>query len=123
MSTNPIARNGNVDFPVHVKQERMPEGLPHAVHSTKEIKRLEQQGTAVSVGEEQLIAAIERANKALQGVNTSFEFSIHDETKQITVKVINKDNGEVIRQIPNEKILDMVAKLWELSGLLVDEKR
>lgn len=39
------------------------------------------------------------------------------------VKVINTDTDEVIRQIPNEKILDMVAKMCEMSGIMVDERR
>ena len=39
------------------------------------------------------------------------------------VKVIDKDTDEIIREIPSEKVLDMVAKMWELNGLLVDEKR
>ncbi|MDD2574742.1 MAG: flagellar protein FlaG, partial [Firmicutes bacterium] len=29
---------------------------------------------------------------------------------------------EIIREIPPEKILDMVAKIWELAGLMVDRK-
>ena len=37
------------------------------------------------------------------------------------VKVINEDTNEVIREIPPEQILDMVAKMWELAGILVDK--
>jgi flagellar protein FlaG len=51
------------------------------------------------------------------------EFSIHEKTKEIMVKVINSDTKEVIREIPQEKILDMVAKMWEMAGILVDERR
>ena len=69
------------------------------------------------------IALIERANKAINGSNKSFEYSIHKATNQIMVKVIDKDTNEVIREIPSEKILDMVAKMWELNGLFVDERR
>lgn len=77
----------------------------------------------LTMDEKQLINLIERANKALSGGNRSFEFSIHEATKEIVVKVIDKDTNEVIREIPNEKILDMVAKMWELSGIFVDERR
>jgi len=76
----------------------------------------------VSIGEQELIEAIERANKALRGVDKRFEFSIHEDTKEIMVKVINDETDEVIREIPPEKILDMVAKMWELAGILVDRK-
>jgi flagellar protein FlaG len=39
------------------------------------------------------------------------------------VKVLNTDTGQVIREIPPEKNLDFVAKLWEMAGILVDERR
>ena len=38
------------------------------------------------------------------------------------VKVVDPNTDKVIREIPPEKILDMVAKMWEVVGLFVDEK-
>ncbi len=87
------------------------------------IKKHEKQPHSISISEKAVIEAIERANKALEGVYTSFEFSIHDETHEIMVKVLNRETKEVIREIPPEKLLDMVAKMWEMAGILVDEKR
>ena len=75
------------------------------------------------VSEKFIIDAIEKANKAIEGTRTEFRFSIHKETHEISVKVLDKDNGEVIREIPPEKVLDMVAKMWEMAGIIVDEKR
>lgn len=72
--------------------------------------------------EEELIHAIEKANKSVNIYDRRLEFSIHEETKEIMVKVIDTSTDEVIREIPPEKILDMVAKMWELAGILVDEK-
>lgn len=77
----------------------------------------------LTMDERQWINLIERANKALTGGNRSFEFSIHEATNQIIVKVIDTDTHEIIREIPNEKILDMVAKMWEMAGIFVDERR
>lgn len=75
------------------------------------------------VNEHEVIQAIEKANKHIKTYDRRLEFSIHETTKQIMVKVINTDNDTVIREIPSEKILDMVAHLWEVAGILVDEKR
>jgi flagellar protein FlaG len=75
-----------------------------------------------SFSEQHLIEAIESANKVLRGADKRFEFSIHEGTKEIMVKVINDETEEVIREIPPEKILDMVAKMWEMAGILVDRK-
>jgi len=36
------------------------------------------------------------------------------------VQVINNETQEVVREIPPQKILDMVAKMWELAGIIVD---
>ena len=80
------------------------------------------QGRGQGAGEQEIIDAIERANKSLDIVNTRFEFSIHEGTKEILVKVVDDVTGETIREIPPEKILDLVAKMWELAGLFVDEK-
>ncbi len=76
-----------------------------------------------SISEKAFIEMVERANKALQGVDKRFEFSIHEGTHEIMVKVVNEENGQVIREIPPEKILDLIAKLWEVAGIFVDEKR
>lgn len=75
------------------------------------------------ISEKTVIDAIERANRAISIANRKFEFSIHEKTKQIMVKVINTDTNEVVREIPPEKILDIVAGLMELAGLIVDERR
>lgn len=93
------------------------------VNSVQELKRVEVQGHQVSVSEEQLIKAIEKAVKAVQGPHTFLEFNVHEATKRISIKVHNQETGEVIREIPPEKTLDFVAKLWEMAGILIDEKR
>jgi flagellar protein FlaG len=67
--------------------------------------------------------AIEKANHALEGIQRRFEYSVHAKTGEVIVKVINQDNNEVLREIPNEKFLDLMANLQELTGLNIDEKR
>lgn len=74
------------------------------------------------VNEEQLAKAIEKANKSFQPFDRRFERSIHEKTKTVMVKVINTINDEVIREIPSEKVLDMVAYMLEVAGIIVDEK-
>jgi flagellar protein FlaG len=95
-----------------------------SVHITnsQQLKAAELKGESIPLSEQQLIKAIERAVKAIQGPTTTFEFSVHEQTKQIMVKVLDKETGEIIREIPPEKQLDLVAKLWEMAGILVDEK-
>lgn len=70
---------------------------------------------------EQLKKAIEQMNKKMS--NSEAVFGIHEATNRVTIKIIDKDTKEVIKELPPEKTLDMIAKAWELAGLLVDEKR
>lgn len=65
---------------------------------------------------------IESANEGVQVFNKSIEFTVHEETNKIMIKVVDNETDEVIKEIPAEKILDMVAKFCELAGILVDEK-
>jgi flagellar protein FlaG len=77
----------------------------------------------LSVSDQAIRNALERANKAMSGIDRRFEYSVHEKTGEVMVKVINKATNEVVREIPNEKFLDMMAKLQELVGLNIDEKR
>lgn len=55
--------------------------------------------------------------------NTVAEFGYNEPTNRITIKIKDKDTDEVIKEIPSEKALEMIAKAWELAGIMVDEKR
>lgn len=67
--------------------------------------------------------AIEQANRKLVGTSREFSFAIHEKTRQVMVKVIDSATKETVREIPPQKALDALAKMWELAGILVDEKR
>ncbi|QTL98752.1 flagellar biosynthesis protein FlaG [Iocasia frigidifontis] len=69
-----------------------------------------------------LKTVIESANEGVQVFNKSIEFTIHEETNKIMVKIIDNETDEVIKEIPSEKILNMVAKFCEIAGILLDEK-
>ncbi|MCU6708438.1 flagellar protein FlaG [Paenibacillus sp. J5C_2022] len=94
-----------------------------SITNLNDLKSAEMRGEQITISDEQLVKAIEQAIKAMQGKATNLEFSVHEKTKQIAVKVLDSESGEVIREIPPEKILDFVAKLWEMAGIIIDEKR
>ncbi len=93
------------------------------IQSIQDLKQAQAQGQNIPISEQQLVKAIERAIKAVEGTSTTLDFSIHEQTKHIIVKVLDKSTGEVIREIPNEKSLDFLAKVWEMAGVMVDERR
>ena len=76
----------------------------------------------IAVSMEQINRVIEKANKSLAQHSTKLEFSIHDQTKEIMVKVLDADTGDVIKEIPSEKSLDRLAMVLEDIGWLIDKK-
>ncbi len=69
----------------------------------------------------QIKKAVEDINKRAN--NSEAIFGIHEETNRVTIKIVDKTSKKVIKEFPPEKTLDMIAKIWEMAGLMVDEKR
>jgi len=97
--------NTSFDNAVHNKDNNLKESI-----STKE------QAIASKIK-----ATLSEAN--IKATRTRCEFSINEPTNRVSIKVIDRITDEVIREIPPEESLDVLAKVWELAGLLVDEKR
>ena len=74
-----------------------------------------------SVSAETIRKAVEEMNKKM--ANSEAQFGIHEATNRVTIKIVDKQTKEVIKELPPEKTLDMIAKVWEMAGILVDEKR
>ncbi|MCQ2496837.1 MAG: flagellar protein FlaG [Lachnospiraceae bacterium] len=72
---------------------------------------------------DEIKSAINQANRRAKFGHANAEFSYHEETKRISIKIVDQDTNEVIREIPPEETLDMISKMWELAGIIVDEKR
>lgn len=75
------------------------------------------------VAPEKIKSAIAEVNQKIKPTRTQCQFSYHEDTHRIAIKVIDESTKEVIREIPPEKTLDMIAKVMDLAGILVDEKR
>ena len=71
----------------------------------------------------QLKKAVDDINKSALADQSEAVFGIHEKTNRVTIKIVDKKTKEVIKEFPPEKTLDMIAKVWEMAGLMVDEKR
>ena len=67
--------------------------------------------------------AIDKVNAKIVPSKTRCEFSYHEDTKRVSIKVIDQNTEEVIREIPSEEALELIQRMWEMAGILVDEKR
>ena len=70
---------------------------------------------------ETLKKAVDNLNKSMP--NTEAVFGIHEGTNRVTIKIVDKTTKKTIKELPPEKTLDMIERVWEMAGILVDEKR
>ena len=72
--------------------------------------------------EEELLEDIERLNQTVRTFDRKLEFQLHRDTDRYYVQVIDVIDDEIIREIPPEQVLDLLAKIDEMIGLIIDEK-
>ena len=69
----------------------------------------------------QIKRAIEEINKKAN--NSEAVWGVHDDTNRVTIKIVDKQTKEIIKEFPPDKTLDMIARVWEMAGLMIDERR
>lgn len=89
---------------------------------SEEDERLQQQKEQAKQNH-QIRKAVDEINKSATGSQSVAIFGIHEQTNHVTIKIVDKKSKEVIKEYPPEKTLDMIAKVWEMAGIMVDEKR
>ncbi|MDY8022664.1 flagellar protein FlaG [Paenibacillus polymyxa] len=71
---------------------------------------------------EEAVLELQKVIDAIQGPQKTFEISVHEKTHAIMIKVMNKETGDLIREVPPEKILDIAARMMEIAGIIIDKK-
>jgi flagellar protein FlaG len=74
------------------------------------------------VARETLESAVNAIQDFVQASERQLDFSIDDSTGQVVVKVIARQSGEVIRQLPSEVALKLAENLKDANSLLFDLK-
>ena len=132
-----VQAQGSVQRPQAPVQAEKPESVSDSVQAAVKVDKTisvvenaqekgqadggDQQGKDQQASHEQIRKAVEKLNKNLG--NSEAVFGIHEDTNRVTIKIVDKTTKEVIRELPPEKTLDMTAKVWDLAGILIDEKR
>ncbi len=70
---------------------------------------------------EQIKEVITRLENTLQDVEPKIELSVDEELNQVIVRILDKESGELIKQLPPEEVLELDRFFADQSGLLVNE--
>jgi len=71
---------------------------------------------------EEIQQDLDVVNSQLKIMNRSIEFSVDKGSNDIVIKVVDKESGDIITQIPPEGVLRLREHLEEMSGLMIEEK-
>ena len=65
---------------------------------------------------------VDATNEALKMNRTSLHMKNHEDVNRVSIKIVDDETDEVIKEIPPEESIDMLKKLLEVNGLLIDER-
>lgn len=65
--------------------------------------------------------AVRELNASLQMRSVGLQFEIDKDIDKVIVKVVDRDSGELIRQIPSEEAVRIAKVLGRVPGLLMDQ--
>ena len=74
-----------------------------------------------NITETMLERAFSDANSVLAGSSFRLSYATHEGSGRIMVTVLERQSGEVLREIPSESRLDIYARITEFVGLLFDQ--
>lgn len=101
-------------------------GPQHAVDKKAEAQRPEPETSTTEVKGEvkgkDLEQALSRVREVFQKADSRLEFTVDPDLDRVVVKVMDGESGTVIRQIPQQEVIDLAKRLETPTGLLLHHK-
>lgn len=88
---------------------------PTSKKSIDEVKK-QQDDKKSKLSLESTKKAVDEGNTFLQAVERNLQFKVDDSTKELVVKIVDSNSGEVLRQIPSEEMLAFIKRMKEMEG-------
>ena len=74
------------------------------------------------VDRQELEQAVSRVREVFRNADSRVEFSIDPDLDRVIVKILDGESGSVIRQIPQQEVIDLAKRLETPTGLLLHHK-
>lgn len=94
----------------------------HSAVRNTEARNSEPQSSGSEVNKKELDQALARVREVFQMANSRMEFSVDPDLGRVIVKIMDGESGTVIRQIPQQEVLDLAKSLETPTGLLLHHK-
>jgi uncharacterized FlaG/YvyC family protein len=115
------ARDQGFSSAVHIS-------IPDAVKYKESDKNLYEIDTEKRVEEskkstdEKIARVTELMDNYVRSIQKDIKIQVNNRTGDISVKVISEETGKVIREIPSQEMLELAARMEEISGVFFDQK-
>lgn len=119
MEVNRVSQGGRLSFEV-VNKNSSGEAVVEETVKIEKVTNPTQKEEKYN--EKDINKAVDKLNKFLEDEKYYAQYEVHEKLKDVMIKIVNADTKEVVLEIPPKKILDMVAKMCEMVGVLVDKK-
>lgn len=96
-------------------RQRLENTLAQLATTNTQLKSVDTNEREASANE--LVEPIQRINEIMRPHGLEFELS--EETSRVITRVVDRESGEVIRQIPAEEVLDIAKRLEEMQGRII----
>ena len=63
---------------------------------------------------------VRKINAVLDTLSVQAEFQVHEDIDVIQVRVVDRNTGKLVREIPADDVINRLRKFKELTGLLFD---
>lgn len=85
-------------------------------------KKVEESKEKEEISKDKVGKTVESLSQISHLLNTRLTFDFDENTGKNIIRVIDRESGDVIRQIPAQEMLDLVSKLKGVIGMLFDEE-
>ncbi|KKM12347.1 hypothetical protein SY88_04145 [Clostridiales bacterium PH28_bin88] len=71
--------------------------------------------------QERLAKSVRKLNQAIEVLDSPLRFQIVERNGSWLVQIIDSSTNRLLREVPPERVMDVVGRLQKALGLLVDE--
>ncbi|MHB8073710.1 flagellar protein FlaG [Desulfosporosinus fructosivorans] len=90
------------------------------------LKVVDRKGEVPSAREEipreQVEKAAEKLNRLMGIIDKRLEFTVHDESDGVIVKIVDQQSGDVMDEIPPQRVMDILSSFSQMAGLFFDKR-
>ena len=74
------------------------------------------------VDKQELDSITKEMNKFMEEMNADLQFSLHEKTHRLIVRLVDVKENKVLKEFPPHEFLDMIARIHDYVGMILDKK-